>query len=208
MLGRKIGMTRIFEESGRVVPVTVLEVGPCVVVQNKTVERDGYAAVQLGFMDQKLSRLNAPLTGHFQTRSLSPKRHLREFALVDGETLEPGDEVRVDMFTAGQKIAVQGTSKGKGFAGGMKRHNFQGGPGAHGASKVHRRTMSAGATDAARIFPGQRMPGQLGAAKVKTKGLTIVAVDNDRNLLLVKGPVPGANGGLVAIYGQSAVVKG
>jgi len=208
LLGRKVGMTRIFNEAGQVVPVTVIEAGPCVVVQCKTVEQDGYAAVQIGFLDRKLSRTNSPLTGHFQARGLTPKRYLREFALVEGESLAPGDEVRVDMFAQGQKIEVQGTSKGKGFAGGMKRHNFVGGPKEHGASKIHRKPMSAGATDAARVFPGKRSPGHMGAACVKTKGLTVVEVDTERNLLLVKGAVPGANGGLVAIYGQQAVAKG
>lgn len=208
ILGKKIGMTRIFDEQGRVVPVTVVEAGPCVVVQRKTVASDGYEAVQLGFGERKRSRTNQPLTGHFQTRNIPPRQHLREFRVAADEEYAQGDEVKVDRFSKGDKVTIQGTSKGKGFAGGMKRHHFVGGPMEHGASKIHRKPMSGGATDAARVFPGARRPGHLGAATTTTKGLTIVDVDADRNLLLIKGAVPGANGGLLSIFGRRDVLKG
>lgn len=208
ILGKKIGMTRVFDDQGRVVPVTVVEAGPCVVVQCKAVEKDGYAAVQMGFEERKRSRTNQPLMGHFQSKGITPKRYLREFRLEGVNALEAGAEIRVDVFAKGDVVTVQGTSKGKGFAGGMKRHHFHGGPMEHGASKIHRKPMSAGATDAARVFPGMRGPGHLGAETVTTKGLTVVDVDTERNLLLIKGAVPGANGGLLAIYRPQDVAKG
>lgn len=201
-------MTRIFDEEGRVVPVTVVEAGPCVVVQRKTDTSDGYSAVQLGYLERKRSRTNQPLTGHFQSKGLTPKRYLKEFRIDSNEEYAQGDEVKVDRFSKGEKVTIQGTSKGKGFAGGMKRHHFVGGPMEHGASKIHRKPMSGGATDAARVFPGARRPGHMGAATVTTKGLTIVDVDVDRNLLLIKGAVPGANGGLLSIFGRRDVAKG
>ena len=208
ILGKKMGMTRIFDEAGRVVPITVVEAGPCVVVQRKTTGKDGYEAIQVGFEERKRSRTNSPLTGHFQSKGITPKRHLREFRVQAEEQYAPGDEIRVDIFGKGQMVDVQGTSKGKGFAGGVKRYHFRGGPSEHGASKIHRKPMSAGATDAARVFPGKRSPGHMGAATVTTKGLTIVEVDVERNLLLIKGAVPGATGGLVAIVGRADVAKG
>ncbi|NPV47452.1 MAG: 50S ribosomal protein L3 [Armatimonadetes bacterium] len=202
ILGKKLGMTRIFDADGRVVPVTVVEAGPCVVVQRKTEERDGYSAIQVGFGDRKRSRTNSPLTGHFRSKNIAPKQHLREFRVGTEEQFEVGDEIRVDVFTKGQRVDVRGQSKGKGFAGGMKRHHFKGGPMEHGASKIHRKPMSAGATDAARVFPGKRSPGHMGAETVTVKGLTVVDVDAERNLLLIKGAVPGANGGLVVVLGR------
>ena len=202
ILGKKLGMTRIFDDAGRVVPITVVEAGPCVVVQRKTTDRDGYEAIQVGFGERKRSRTNSPLTGHFRSKNLQPKRHLREFRVDAGEQFASGDEIRVDVFKKGQSVTVQGTSKGKGFAGGMKRYHFKGGPMEHGASKIHRKPMSAGATDAARVFPGKRSPGHMGARTVTVKGLTVVDVDTDRNLLLIRGAVPGANGGVVAIFGR------
>lgn len=207
-MGKKIGMTRVFDDQGRVVPVTVVEAGPCVVVQRKSVETDGYAAVQVGFEERKRNRTNQPLTGHFQSKGITPKRYLREFRLQDVAELEAGSEIKVDVFAKGDVVTVQGTSKGKGFAGGMKRHHFHGGPMEHGASKIHRKPMSAGATDAARVFPGMRGPGHMGAETVTTKGLTVIDVDTERNLLLIKGAVPGANGGLLAIYRPQDVAKG
>jgi large subunit ribosomal protein L3 len=202
ILGKKLGMTRIFDEGGRVVPITVVEAGPCVVVQRKTTDRDGYEAIQVGFGERKRSRTNSPLTGHFRSKNIQPKRHLREFRVDAGEQFASGDEIRVDVFKKGQNVTVQGTSKGKGFAGGMKRYHFKGGPMEHGASKIHRKPMSAGATDAARVFPGKRGPGHMGARTVTVKGLTVVDVDTDRNLLLIRGAVPGANGDVVAIFGR------
>jgi len=191
-------MTRVFDESGTAVAATVVQAGPCVVVQRKTVATDGYDAVQLGFGDRKLSRTNAPLTGHFESKGISPKRYLREFMVAAEEEAAPGDEVTVGMFEAGQQVAVTGITKGKGFAGVMKRHGFHGGPASHG-SKVHRAPMSAGATDAARVFPGQRMPGQMGRVRRKVKNLTVVDVDPDNHVLVIKGAIPGPNGAVVAI---------
>lgn len=202
ILGKKIGMTRVFDDQGRMVPVTVIEAGPCVVVQRKTTATDGYEAIQVGFEDRKRQRLNSPLLGHFQTRNISPKRYLRELPVKPEQELNTGDELRVEMFSKGDEIVIQGRSKGKGFAGGMKRHHFRGGPMEHGASKVHRKPMSAGGTDAARVFPGMRGPGHMGDAIVTQKGLHVVEVDADRNLLIVKGTVPGANGGLLIIQSR------
>lgn len=199
ILGKKIGMTRVFDEQGRMVPVTVIEAGPCVVVQRKTTATDGYEAIQVGFEERKRQRLNQPELGHLQSRNITPKRYLREFRVAAEQEFSTGDEIRVDQFAKGQQIVIQGKSKGKGFAGGMKRHHFHGGPKEHGASKIHRKPMSGGATDAARVFPGARRPGHLGGATTTQKGLTVVDVDADRNLLLVKGAVPGANGGLLLI---------
>ena len=197
ILGKKIGMTRIFDDEGKHVPVTVIEAGPCVVVQCKTTETDGYDAIQVGFEDKKLSRVNSPMTGHFESRGISPKRHLREF-WVDSGDYEVGEEITVESFSEGQIVDIVGTSKGKGFAGGMKRYGFKGGPASHG-SKVHRSPQSSGATDAARTFKGTRKPGQMGNARVTTRGLMVVDVDPKSNLLVLRGSVPGGTGGLVAI---------
>lgn len=201
ILGKKIGMTRIFDDEGREVAVTVIQAGPCVVVQRKTVGTDGYEAIQLGFEEKKRSRTNSPMTGHFESRNISPKRHLREFRVGADEAYEVGSEVTVDVFEVGQMIEVVGTSKGKGFAGGIKRYHFVGGPASHG-SKVHRSPMSGGATDAARVFKGTRKPGHMGDARVTQKGLTVVDVDPSRNLLVVKGAVPGGANGLLEIRGR------
>lgn len=201
-MGKKLGMTRIFDENGRVVPITVVQAGPCVVVQRKTTATDGYEAIQVGFGERKRSRTNSPLTGHFRSKNIPPKQHLREFRVEADAEFATGDEIRVDVFNKGQIVDVQGTSKGKGFAGGVKRHGFKGGPMEHGASKIHRKPMSAGATDAARVFPGKRSPGHMGAATVTARGLTVVDVDTEKNLLLIKGAIPGATGGVVAIFGR------
>ena len=201
LLGRKVGMTRIFDDVGNAVPVTVVKAGPCVVVQRKTADTDGYESVQLGFEQQNLSRVNEPMTGHFASRGVEPQRTLREFALTGDEDPQPGDAVTVEMFEEGQIVDVSGTSKGRGFAGGMKRHGFKGGPASHG-SKVHRAPQSAGATDAQRVFKGKRSPGHMGAAKCTVRSLQVIKVDPARNLLLIKGPVPGPNGGLLTIKTQ------
>lgn len=202
ILGKKIGMTRVFNDQGMAVPVTVIEAGPCVVVQRKTTETDGYSAVQVGFMEKSRSRTNSPMTGHFETKGISPKRYLREFRMDDDSAYEQGQTLTVEVFADCKEVDIQGTSKGKGFAGGMKRHGFHGAPGSHGHGKVRRKSMSAGATDAARVFKGKRSPGHMGAEKVTTKGLAIVEIDPERNVLLVKGAVPGANGGVLAIRGR------
>ncbi|MEJ5252391.1 MAG: 50S ribosomal protein L3 [Chthonomonadetes bacterium] len=199
ILGRKIGMTQIFDETGQAIPVSVIEAGPCVVTQIKTPEKDGYVAVQVGFGEVSPKRVNKPMKGHFKKANVSPLRHLREVPVDDLSGIEVGQEIRVaDVFKAGDKVKVTGTSKGRGFQGVVKRHHFHGGPQSHG-SMIHRKPQSSGATDAARTFKGVKKPGHMGAERVTQKGLTIVRVDAERNLLLVRGAVPGANGGLLYI---------
>ncbi len=199
MIGRKLGMTQVFDDQGNVVPVTVIEASPNVVVQCKTAATDGYDAVQLGYGERRRSRTSGPLTGHFARANVSPKRSLREFHTAAQDTYELGQEITVtDVFSEGQLVRVTGTSKGKGFAGGMKRHGFRGGKASHG-SKVHRTPQSTGATDANRVFPGTRKPGHLGNARVTVKGLRVVRVDEERNLLLLGGAVPGPTGGTVVV---------
>jgi large subunit ribosomal protein L3 len=198
ILGTKIGMTQVFDSEGHVVPVTVIEAGPCTVVQKKTVETDSYAAIQVGYGDVKESRLNKPMLGHFKKHGVEPKRVLREFR---GETdLSVGDKITVDIFSEGDLVDVTGISKGKGFQGVVKRHHFHGGPMSHG-SMVHRKPQSSGATDAARVFKGVRKPGHMGHERVTVKRLKVVRVLPEKNLLLVKGAVPGPNGGLVTVRG-------
>lgn len=198
ILGKKIGMTQIFTPEGRVVPVTVVEAGPCPVVQKKTVATDGYNAIQLGFSVLRESLSNKPRKGHFQKASLKPMRYVREFRVSDVESFEIGQEVKVDLFTVGDKIDVVGTSKGKGFAGMIKRHNASRGPMAHG-SKYHRRTGSLGAKGPARVFKGRKLPGRMGGDRVTIQNLEVVRVDADKNLILIKGAVPGANKSLLIL---------
>ena len=212
-------MTQVFTPEGNVVPVTIIECGPCAVVQRKTEEKDGYDAVQLGYVEKKAARketkikrgdaghrgkgeASKPVAGHFaRNGGATPTRFLGEFRLEgDGEEPAPGASLTVaDIFTPGDDIKVQGTSKGRGFAGAMKRHNFRGQGGSHGA-KIHRKPASNGATDPARTFPGARRPGHMGDARVTQLGLSVVEVDAERNLLVVKGAVPGAPGGLLKIF--------
>jgi large subunit ribosomal protein L3 len=201
IMGKKVGMTRIYDEAGRQIAVTVIKAGPCVVVQRKTGETDGYSAIQLGFQDKKRSRTNRPMTGHFESRSISPKQFLREFRVAAEEEYAVGQQVTVDGFSRGQVVDIVGTSRGKGFAGGMKRYGFKGGPASHG-SKVHRSPMSGGATDAARVFKGTRKPGHMGDVRVTAQGLKVLDVDAANDLLVVKGSVPGAGGGLLLIRGR------
>lgn len=201
ILGKKLGMTQVFDETGRLVPVTVIEAGPCVVTQIKTVERDGYQAVQLGFGDIKESRLNKPIKGHLARAGAPPKRYLREVPAESIDDVQVGQEIRADIFSPGEIVKVSGISKGKGFAGAVKRYHFRGGPMTHG-SMIHRKPQSAGATDAARTFKGVRRPGHMGARRVTQRGLTVHRVDASRNLILIKGAVPGATGGLVTITRQ------
>ena len=198
IIGRKVGMTRIFDANGRVVPCTVIEAGPCVVVQRRTSETDGYEAVQLGFGERKPKHTNMPLEGHFRSKDLAPRKHLKEFRIGAGEAYGQGDLITVEMFVVGSLVNVTGQTKGKGFAGAMKRHGFHGGPASHG-SKVHRAPMSAGATDAARTFPGQKMPGRLGNVRRKIKNLQVIDVDANNNVLVLKGSIPGAPGSIVEV---------
>lgn len=201
ILGRKLGMMQIFDERGSAVPVTVIEAGPCTVVQKKTVEKDGYAALQLGFGDIRERLVNGPLKGHYTRAGAVPQRHLREIRVGEGEDLaklEVGAKLTAAIFASGEHVDVTGLTKGKGFAGVVKRHGFRRGPMAHG-SMYHRRVGSLGATDPARVFKGRRMPGRLGGARRTIQGLKVVRVDPERNLLLIKGSVPGNPGSLVLI---------
>lgn len=205
LLGKKVGMTRLFTEDGRWIEVTVLEAGPCSVIQRKTVETDGYSAVQLGFDDIKESRCNKPAAGHFAKVGVSPKRTLREVRVPNDADVKPGDEIKADIFAVGDRVDVVGTSKGRGFAGVIKRHGFAGGPGGHG-SHFHRAPGSIGqSADPSKVYKNKRMPGHFGSAKTTIQNLEVVNVDSDRNLLIVRGSVPGANGGLVMV---SKSVKG
>jgi large subunit ribosomal protein L3 len=199
LLGTKLGMTQFFNEDGTVVRCTVIQAGPCLVTQKKTVEHDGYAATQIAFGDVRAKRLNKPLLGHLKKAGAPPKRHLVEARGED--QLAVGDAVTVEVFTAGDKVKVTGVSKGKGFQGVIKRHGFSGGPGYHGAH-FHRAPGSIGSSaDPARVYPGTRLPGQMGNVNVTQTGLTVVGTDPDRNLVLVKGAIPGSKGSLVVIRG-------
>lgn len=198
ILAKKVGMTQIFDDQGRVVPVTVLSTGPCVITQVKTVDNDGYSAAQIGYEDVAIRKLTRPEQGHLAHAGVQPKRYLREVAIQDGQSVAVGQEIRADLFAVGEKVQIAGTSKGKGFAGVVKRYHFHGGDMTHG-SMIHRKPQSSGATDAARTFKGNKKPGRMGGERVTQPGLRIVRVDAEKNLLLVKGAVPGANGGLVLV---------
>ena len=203
LIGKKVGMTQIFDENGTVIPVTVIEAGPCVVAQVKTIENDGYEAVQLGFGEVKENKLNKPVKGHFAKANVTAKKHLREFRLDSIEGIKVGDELKADVFVAGDKIDVQGTSKGKGFQGVIKRHGQHRGPMGHG-SMYHRRPGSMGPTSTpGRVFKGKKLPGHMGHVTVTIQNLDVVAVDMDKNVILVKGSVPGAKGAILKI--KSAV---
>ena len=201
ILGRKLGMTQIFTEEGQVVPVTVVESGNNVVVQNKTVENDGYNAIQIGFGAIKESKVNSPMKGHFAKAGVAPVKFVREMRLENASEYNVGDTISVDIFSAGELVDVTGTSKGKGFAGGIKRHNFARGPMGHG-SKSHREPGSTGAMisgHGGRVLKGKKLPGHMGSEKVTVQRLTVVRVDADRNLLLIKGAIPGPKKGLVVV---------
>ena len=203
LIGKKVGMTQIFDENGVVIPVTVIEAGPCVVAQVKTLENDGYEAVQLGFGEVKENKLNKPEKGHFAKANVTAKKHLREFRLDSIEGIKVGDELKADVFAAGEKIDVQGTSKGKGFQGVIKRHGQHRGPMGHG-SMYHRRPGSMGPTSTpGRVFKGKKLPGHMGRVTVTIQNLDVVRVDMDKNVILVKGSVPGAKGSILKI--KSAV---
>ena len=203
IIGKKIGMTQIFDEKGNVIPVTVIEAGPCVVAQIKTVDNDGYDAIQLGFGDVKDKHINKPEKGHFAKSKLTVKKHLREFRLDSIEGMKVGDELKADVFEAGEKVDVQGTTKGKGFQGVIKRHGQHRGPMGHG-SMYHRRPGSMGACSTpSRVFKGKKLPGHMGRVTVTVQNLDVVSVDLDKNVLLIKGSVPGAKGTIVKI--KSAV---
>ena len=199
LIGKKIGMTQIFDESGKVIPVTVIEAGPCVVAQVKTQDTDGYTAIQLGYGDIKEKKLNKPMKGHFTKVNVTPKKHLREFRVDSIDEVKVGDELKADVFAAGEKIDIQGTSKGKGFQGVIKRHGQSRGPMGHG-SMYHRRPGSMGPTSTpGRVFKGKKLPGHMGVQTITIQNLEVVRVDLDKNVLLVKGSVSGAKGAILKI---------
>ena len=200
IIGKKIGMTQIFDAKGNVVPVTVVEAGPCVVVQKKTVENDGYAAIQLGFGDVKADKVNKPMAGHFAKSDVAPKRTLREFRLADCDALNVGDVVKADTFEVGEHIDVVGTSKGKGYAGAIKRWNFSRLKESHGTGPVARHAGSLGACSSpSRVYKGMKGAGHLGAERVTVQNLEIVKIDAENNLIAIKGAIPGPRKGLVVI---------
>jgi large subunit ribosomal protein L3 len=202
ILGKKVGMTQVFSERGEAIPVTVIEAGPCFVAQIKTVEQDGYAAVQLGFEETKPKRLTQPQLKHLQKSNLPALRHLRELRIADDElaSFEEGQKLTVDIFEEGEMVDVTGTSKGRGFAGVVKRYGFRGGPKTHGQSDRQRAPGSVGAcTTPGRVFKGKRMPGRMGGERVTTQTLQVVLVDPERNLLALRGAVPGGKNGLLLI---------
>ena len=199
ILATKVGMTQIFNENGVLTPVTVLQAGPCVVTQVKTVENDGYSAVQVGFVDKREKLVNKPMKGHFGKAGVSYKRYVREFKFENAEEYTLAQEIKADIFAAGDKINATAISKGKGFQGAIKRHGQSRGPMAHG-SKFHRHAGSNGAaSDPSRVFKGKKMPGQMGAKQITIQNLEVVKVDAENNLILVKGAVPGPKKSLVTI---------
>lgn len=205
IIGKKIGMTQVFDDMGNVAPVTLIEAGPCVVVQKKTVENDGYSALKLGFDDVAAKRINKPLKGQFDKAQVAYKRVLREIKLDNAESMNVGDIIKADTFAAGDMVDVTGISKGKGFAGTIKRWNTHMGPKSHG-SGYHRGQGSMGAnSDPSRVMPGKKMPGHLGSEQVTVQNLSVVKIDAENNLIAVKGAIPGPKGGVVVV--KSTVKK-
>ena len=199
LIGKKIGMTQIFEESGKVVPVSVVEAGPCPIIQVKTPEKEGYAAIQIGFDETKPSRVNKPEAGHFKKAGAAVRRILREIRVSDAATYKVGDTLDVKLFEGAKIVHVTGTSKGRGFAGTIKRHHFQRGRKTHG-NKNYREPGSVGSSAyPSRTMPGKRMPGRMGGVKRTTRNLTLVQIDAENNLLFIKGSIPGANNGIVFV---------
>jgi large subunit ribosomal protein L3 len=198
ILGVKVGMAQIFDEEGKAVPVTVVEAGPCTVLQKKTEKLDGYNAIQVGFYNLKEKLANKPIKGHFKKANVKPLRFIREFRVDSVEQYEVGQEIQADVFSSGELVDVVGISKGKGFAGGVKRHNFARGSMGHG-SKYHRRPGSLAAKGPARVFKGRKLPGRLGGSRVTVQGLKVVKVYPERNLILIRGSIPGPKRGLVTI---------
>lgn len=198
ILGTKVGMTQIFDELGKAIPVTVVEAGPCTVLQKKNTASDGYNAIQVGFYNLKENRANQPLKGHFKKANVKPLRFIREFRMENVDEYEIGQDINVDVFAPGDMIDVVGTSKGKGTAGGVKRHNFSRGSMGHG-SKYHRGPGSLAAKGPAKVFKGRKLPGRMGGERVTVQGLQVVKVYPERNLILIKGAIPGPKKGLVLI---------
>lgn len=200
LIGRKVGMTQIFAENGNVIPVTVVELGPCAVVQKKTTENDGYEAVQLGFDDKKLARVNKPMKGHFEKAGVAPKKALREFRFDDISSYNVGDILKADVFAVGDKVDVVGTSKGKGTAGAIKRWNFSRLKESHGTGPVARHAGSLGAcSDPSRVFKGKKLAGHLGHERVTVQNLEVAKIDAENNLIAIKGAIPGPKKGIVVV---------
>lgn len=200
LIGKKIGMTQIFDEKGNMIPVTVIEAGPCAVVMKKTAETDGYEAVQVGFGDMKANKVTKPMAGHFKKADVAPKKVLKEFRLADTSAFNVGDIIKADIFAAGDSVDVVGTSKGKGTAGAIKRWNFSRLKETHGTGPVARHAGSLGACSSpSRVFKGKKMAGHLGAERVTVQNLSVVKVDSENNLIAIKGSVPGPKGGIVVI---------
>ncbi len=200
IVGKKLGMTQLFDANGNVVPVTVIEAGPCVISQKKTIENDGYEAVQIGFGDLKASKVNKPMKGHFAKGDVAPKKVLREFRFEDVSAMNVGDIIKADVFAEGDSVDVRGTSKGKGYAGVIKRWNFGRLKESHGTGPVHRHGGSLGVIDPARVFKNKKMAGHLGAERVTVQNLSVVKVDAEKNIIAVKGAVPGPKGGIVVLF--------
>lgn len=200
IVGKKLGMTQLFDANGNVVPVTVIEAGPCVVSQKKTIENDGYEAVQIGYGDLKASKVNKPMKGHFGKGDVAPKKVLREFRFDDISAINVGDIIKADTFAEGEMVDVRGTSKGKGYAGVVKRWNFGRLKESHGTGPVHRHGGSLGVIDPARVFKGKKMAGHLGNERVTVQNLSVVKVDAEKNIIAVKGAVPGPKGGIVVLF--------
>lgn len=200
IIGKKLGMTQLFDNNGNVVPVTVIEAGPCVVAQKKTIENDGYEAVQIGYGDLKASKVNKPMKGHFAKGDVAPKKVLREFRFEDLSAMNVGDIIKADVFAEGDAVDVRGTSKGKGYAGVIKRWNFSRLKETHGTGPVHRHGGSLGSIDPARVFKGKKMAGHLGHERVTVQNLSVVKVDAEKNIIAVKGAVPGPKGGIVVLF--------
>jgi large subunit ribosomal protein L3 len=208
IIGKKVGMTQIFDEKGRAIPVTVIEAGPCAVTQMKTVENDGYAGVQLGFGDVKAQRVSKPMKGHFDKAGTAPKKALHEFRFDDTAPYKVGDLVKADVFAAGDHVDVQGTSKGKGWAGVIKRWNFSRLKESHGTGPVGRMGGSTGCcSDPSRVFPGKHRSGHMGAVTSTVQNLTVAKVDAENNLIAIRGAVPGPNGGIVVIHDSVKAAK-
>ena len=200
IIGKKIGMTQLFDENGKVIPVTVVEAGPCTVVQKKTIENDGYAAVQVGYGDVKVTKVNKPMAGHFKKADVAPKKVLKEFRLADTESVNVGDILKADIFAVGDRVDVVGTSKGKGTAGVIKRWNFSRLKETHGTGPVHRHPGSLGACSSpSRVFKGKKLAGHLGSERVTVQNLAIVKVDSENNIIAIKGAIPGPKGGIITI---------
>ncbi len=197
IIGRKLGMTQIFQDDGKVVPVTVIKAGPCAVTQKKTEDKDGYNALQLGFEDINEGKLNKPIKGHFKKQGVDPKKYLQEFRNISDQ-LDVGSEITVEEFEKGELVNVTGTSKGKGFAGNVERWGHNTGPKTHG-SHFHRAPGSIGSVDASRVFKGQKLPGRKGSDQVTVENLEVIKIDNDKDLIMIKGSVPGPKKGILTI---------